>query len=142
MTAKQVIVIRKDLGMKKGKMTSQGAHSSLGVFLKMMNGGKTLHQQTPEIVNGKYTLSLEVEVGSGLDNWLRGIYRKITLAVQSETELLQIYEEAKQKGIPAFLVKDEGLTVFNGVKTNTCICIGPYDSGAIDEITGHLPLMS
>ena len=31
-TAKQVIVMRKDLGMRKGKMIAQGAHASLKVL--------------------------------------------------------------------------------------------------------------
>jgi PTH2 family peptidyl-tRNA hydrolase len=31
--AKQVIVMRKDLGMRKGKMIAQGAHASLKVLL-------------------------------------------------------------------------------------------------------------
>lgn len=33
MDAKQVIVMRKDLNMRKGKMIAQGAHASLKVFL-------------------------------------------------------------------------------------------------------------
>jgi len=32
--AKQVIVMRKDLGMRKGKMIAQGAHASLEVLLQ------------------------------------------------------------------------------------------------------------
>ena len=32
--AKQVIVMRKDLGMRKGKMIAQGAHASLRVLLE------------------------------------------------------------------------------------------------------------
>lgn len=51
---KQVIVMRKDLNMRKGKMISQGSHASLKVFLdynieiceheklKELNDGKTL----------------------------------------------------------------------------------------------------
>ena len=31
---KQVIVLRKDLGMRKGKMVAQGAHASLGAILR------------------------------------------------------------------------------------------------------------
>ncbi|QJX80020.1 aminoacyl-tRNA hydrolase [Priestia megaterium] len=50
--------------------------------------------------------------------------------------------KAKEKGLPAVLIEDSGLTVFNGVKTKTCLAIGPYNSEEIDEITGHLPLMS
>lgn len=33
-SAKQVIVMRKDLGMRKGKMIAQGAHASLRVLLE------------------------------------------------------------------------------------------------------------
>ena len=39
--AKQIIVIRKDLNMRKGKMISQGAHASMAVFfnlIKSQNG--------------------------------------------------------------------------------------------------------
>ena len=32
---KQVIVIRKDLNMRKGKMVAQGAHASLRAILKL-----------------------------------------------------------------------------------------------------------
>lgn len=32
MIVKQVIVIRKDLNMRKGKMIAQGAHASMKVF--------------------------------------------------------------------------------------------------------------
>ena len=37
---KQVIVLRKDLGMRKGKMVSQGAHASLGALLTMFTKDK------------------------------------------------------------------------------------------------------
>jgi peptidyl-tRNA hydrolase len=30
--AKQVIVVRKDLGMRKGKMIAQGAHAAIGAL--------------------------------------------------------------------------------------------------------------
>lgn len=139
---KQVIVVRKDLKMKKGKMTAQGSHSSLGVFLQMMNNGKSLREEMPEVVNGSYSLKLDVTVGSDLDNWLRGVFRKITLAVNSEEELMDIYYKAKERDLPVVLIEDSGLTVFNGVKTKTCLAIGPYNSEEIDKITGHLPLMS
>lgn len=36
---KQVLVVRKDLNMRKGKMASQCAHASLKVFLDRMNFG-------------------------------------------------------------------------------------------------------
>lgn len=137
---KQAIVLRKDLKMKKGKSVAQGSHASLGVFLKMMNGGISLTEKTPKIKNGTYTLSLEVEVGSFLDDWLRGEFRKIALSVDSEEELLNVYNQAKQMNIPVTMIEDNGLTVFHGVKTKTCIAIGPADDALIDEITSNLKL--
>lgn len=77
-------------------MTAQGSHSSLGVFLQMMNNGKSLREEMPEIVNGSYSLKLDVTVGSDLDNWLRGVFRKITLAVNSEEELMDIYYHRRE----------------------------------------------
>ena len=38
-------------------------------------------------------------------------------------------------------VIDEGITMFNGVKTFTCIGIGPYYSEEIDKFTGSLKLL-
>ena len=52
-----------------------------------------------------------------------------------------MYLQAKQDGIPCALIEDEGLTEFNGVKTKTCIAIGPWYADEIDQITGHLKLL-
>ena len=35
MTHKQVIVLRKDLNMRKGKMVAQGAHASMAAILSL-----------------------------------------------------------------------------------------------------------
>lgn len=137
--AKQVLVMRKDLKMK-GKAIAQGSHGSLGVFLKMMNDGKSLKESTPEIKNGKYTLSLDIEVGSPIDEWLRGIHRKIAVSVNSEDELMEVYQKALDKGIPAHLVIDSGLTRFNGVPTKTCVALGPCDDDQFQGLTDHLSL--
>lgn len=138
--AKQVIVMRKDLKMKKGKSVAQGAHASLGVILQMLNNGLNMREFPPEVKDNKYTLSMEVEVGSDLDDWLMGVFRKVCLGVQSEEELMEIYEKALEANLPVSLITDSGLTVFNGVKTTTCLAIGPANEEAIDALTGHLPL--
>lgn len=145
MKPKQVIVIRKDL-MKPfdryvGKMIAQGGHGILGVFLTMMNNGNQLNEVEPEIVDGKYELKLTVDVGSDLDEWLRGIYTKVCLYVESEEELLDIYDKTVNANLPSMLVTDYGLTKFHGQKTNTAVVIGPYDGNEINKITGHLKLL-
>ena len=99
MKSKQVIVIQKSLNMRKGKMVSQGAHASLGVILNMFNNGQKLPEYPPEIINGEYTLSLTIKEGSALDQWLRGQFTKICVSVNSEQELIEIYEKAKDKEI-------------------------------------------
>lgn len=139
--AKQIIVLRKDLKMRKGKSVAQGAHASLGVILNMFNNGNKLPEYPPDIVNGEYTLSLTVKENSPLDEWLRGRFTKICVSVNSEQELIDIYEQAKQKGLPCTLIKDAGLTEFHGIPTLTAVAIGPDEDNKIDEVTKHLPLL-
>ena len=126
---KQVIVMRKDLGMRKGKMIAQGAHASLKVFLnrsdQIWSAGET-HLKTP--------LTPEMSV------WLEGLYTKICVSVQSEQELLDIHEKALNAGIPCSLIQDAGLTEFQEA-TYTCCAIGPDDPEKINLITGYLPLL-
>lgn len=73
--------------------------------------------------------------------WMEGLYTKISVGVSSEEELLSIYKEATERGIPVVLITDSGLTEFHCVPTKTCLCIGPYGNEEIDAITGHLKLL-
>ena len=129
---KQVIVMRKDLGMRKGKMIAQGSHASMKVILDLMLKSEyenfsdwTIH------MNKKDVLYL----------WLNNLFTKIVVSVNSEAELLKIYTQAKAAGILSSLILDAGLTEFNGNPTYTCCAIGPDESEKIDPITGGLPLL-
>jgi PTH2 family peptidyl-tRNA hydrolase len=133
---KQVIVMRKDLNMRKGKMIAQGAHASMGVLLYMMEKEESTRFDGVTPVT-TYTLHADGYVR----DWLRKKFTKVTVSVNSEQELLDIYEKAKHEGLPAVLITDSGLTEFGGVPTNTCCAIGPYRRDEIDTITGHLSLL-
>lgn len=122
---KQVLVIRTDLNMRAGKMTAQGAHASLGAVLLIQNKRKSFSKSTLEAV----------------DEWLGGEFTKICLRVSSEDELVEIYNQALNAGLPVKLVTDAGHTVFHGVPTKTCLAIGPAWSDDIDAITGKLSLI-
>ena len=126
--AKQVIIIRKDLKMRRGKEISQGSHASLAVVLNEMRKDKN-------------TFEFKIEKDSPWDKWLNGLFTKICVYCNSEQELIDIYDKAKVANIPAVLITDAGLTEFNGVPTKTCVAIGPYWSEEIDKITRHLPLL-
>jgi PTH2 family peptidyl-tRNA hydrolase len=126
--AKQVIVLRKDLNMRKGKMVSQGAHASMKAILDWsINDG-----------NGLLT---ELPVGSALESWINGLFTKICVSVDSEEELVELYNKAMEAGLMVSMITDAGLTEFNGVPTKTCIAIGPDWSDEIDPITKHLKLL-
>lgn len=130
---KQVIVMRKDLGMRKGKMVAQGSHASLGSLLKFFNKSKDSE--------GNITYSVQFPPDGILDNWLNGIFTKICLGVNSEEELMEIKRKCDEAEIPNALITDAGLTEFHGVPTKTCLGIGPWESDEIDKITGELSLL-
>lgn len=138
MISKQVIVMRKDLNMRKGKMIAQGAHASMKVLLDNMILNTTLTSPTDSTQINYLVLWLD---NPSLKDWIEGKFTKICLCVDSEEELNEIYEKAKSKGLKCAMIVDAGLTEFNGVPTKTCCAIGPEWSNEIDEITGHLKLL-
>lgn len=124
---KQVIVIRNDLNMRKGKMIVQGAHASL----------KFLVEQISSCTSDKVSLSLSDEI----NEWIAGTFAKICLQIDSEQALDEIYAKAKEAGLTVHMVVDAGFTEFNGVPTKTCLAIGPHFSDKINPITSHLKLL-
>ena len=127
METKQVIVMRKDLNMRKGKMCAQAAHASLGIFTHRMK------------MTAKRTY--RIEMTEEMESWLMSSFKKVTVGVDNEENLLEIYALAQKAGLPTVLITDSGLTEFNGVPTNTCIAIGPARAEEIDKITGGLKLL-
>lgn len=133
---KQVIVMRKDLNMRKGKMIAQGSHASLGVILHMMN------QEELTMFDGHTPMTRYTMDATGyVRQWLKQKFTKVCVSVNSEKELLEVYEKAKDEGLPAVLITDSGLTEFGGVPTNTCCGIGPWRRDEINKVTGHLSLL-
>lgn len=146
LTTKQVIVIRKDLMNPYeeyvGKMIAQGSHAALGVVLSLMSNGFPLYDEIPRLKeDGSYDLILNVKLGSDIDKWLRGIFTKVVVYVNSEEELLEVYNRVKNKNIPCLLIEDNGLTKFNNQKTLTALAIGPYNAFDLNKITRDLPLL-
>ena len=129
-TVKQVIVMRTDLNMRKGKMIAQGGHSVeyslLGDnFANRIQGNGTL------ILN--FT---EEEV-----HWLCSGSKKVVVGCGSESELEALYRQAKEANLTVHLVVDSGFTEFHGKETKTCLVIGPHANEKIDPITGGLQLL-
>ena len=124
--------MRKDLNMRKGKIAAQASHASMKVFLDLC-----FHFQPLPYVK---ILKFRYNSDSAWDNWLNGLFTKIVVSCDSESELVELYEKAKEKKLPCSLIIDAGLTEFNGVPTKTCIAIGPAFPEEVDEITNHIKL--
>ena len=125
--AKQVIVMRKDLGMRKGKMIAQGAHASL----------KVLTDRRRAVDEHAFTFELTPAMAA----WLCGRFTKVCVSVDSETALDAVVERARAANVPVALIVDAGRTEFHGVPTKTCCAVGPAWTDEIDAITGELPLL-
>ncbi len=123
---KQVIVLRKDLNMRKGKMVAQGAHASMSAILALAKRDGD---------------SLVVPLDARTEPWLMGRFKKICVSVNSEAELLALHAKAKEAGVVCSLIQDSGLTEFAGVPTYTAVAIGPDRSDVVDAFTGGLPLL-
>jgi peptidyl-tRNA hydrolase, PTH2 family len=132
---KQVIVIRKDLKMRKGKMIAQGAHSSMKVILDKCIKTKIVKW------SDKCVLKLPLNENEALYNWLNGSFTKIVVGVNSLEELEELEKEAIKNNILTAKITDAGRTEFNGVPTITALAIGPEFNDKINPITKHLTLI-
>lgn len=132
---KQVLVIRKDLKMRRGKECSQVAHASMKVFFDRMS------KESVYIGDDLHIDKWVVEMTPEMEAWKEGIFTKICVSVDSEAELLEIHKKALEAGIVTALIQDCGKTEFNGVPTYTCVAVGPDSDEKINPITGHLKLL-
>ncbi|HLC63353.1 MAG TPA: peptidyl-tRNA hydrolase Pth2 [Candidatus Nanoarchaeia archaeon] len=114
MELKQVILIRQDLKMPRGKMAVQTCHASVEAALRS-----------------------DVPV---LQEWRKQGMKKILLKVKDKKELLMYNQWAKDKGFTTALITDAGKTYFD-TSTTTCLAIGPDGEEKLDILTGELKLL-
>ena len=114
MLYKQVILVREDLKLPKGKMASQVSHASVDAMLK---SDKKL-----------------------VEDWRKSGAGKIVLKVKDEKELFKYKQMAEDAGLRTALIVDAGHTVLEP-GTITCLGIGPDYSDKIDKVSGKLRMM-
>lgn len=147
---KQVIVVRKDLNMRKGKIAAQCSHASMKVLLdlcKIYRSNSDIDGHLNEIyLHGTLWCEKFGDIHKGIDHtflikWLEGSFAKIVVSCDNEEELKELQEKAIAAGMLNALITDSGATEFHGVPTNTCLAIGPDNSETLNKITRHLKLL-
>lgn len=111
---KQVIIVNQSLKLPKGKLAAQVAHASVGAFVEASDEARV--------------------------NWLEEGMPKVVLQVPEAADLLRLYDQALQNGLPSCLVEDAGRTVVPA-GTITCLGIGPANDGDVDQLTAELRLL-
>ncbi|PWI49726.1 aminoacyl-tRNA hydrolase [Candidatus Heimdallarchaeota archaeon B3_Heim] len=113
---KQVLILRKDLKMSKGKAAAQASHAAVSAAIKMM-------RQNPALFN----------------KWWNGGQMKVVLAVESETQLEEIESRIRRSGVFVAKINDAGRTQLPP-GTTTALGIGPHNQLEIEKITSTLKL--
>jgi peptidyl-tRNA hydrolase, PTH2 family len=138
---KQVIVIRKDLKMRRGKEIAQGSHASMAFLTRQL---QTTKEETGKLGWSWWNFfnkkEKEITLSDTQQQWLDSSFAKVTVRVNSEEELENVFRNAKDAGLEVHMVTDSGLTEFGGVPTKTCLAIGPDYADLIDSVTGELRL--
>ncbi len=111
---KQVIIVRNDLKMGKGKIAAQACHGAIGAYKK----------------TDSQKIKKWEETGSA----------KIVCKVNSLEELLELKKSAIQNKIPYYLVIDAGKTQIPS-STTTVLALGPEEDKKINKITENLKLL-
>jgi peptidyl-tRNA hydrolase, PTH2 family len=114
MTYKQVILVRQDLKLPKGKLAAQVAHAAVEAVLKSSS--------------------------ENVKQWRSVGMAKIVLKVKDEKELLKYLQLAKDSGLVTGLITDAGRTVV-APGTKTCLGIGPALEEDIDALVNELSLV-
>jgi len=114
---KQAIIVRKDLGMGVGKIVAQASHASLESALKVM-------KSYPD----------------NFKEWKIKGQKKIVLKVNSEKELVDVFNKAKKSVIGVSLIRDAGLTQL-APGTKTAVGMGPDKDEKIDRVIKDLKLL-
>jgi len=111
---KQVILVRTDLKMPKGKMSTQCAHASVEAVLKSKR--------------------------DKIEEWRNQGMKKVILKVKDEKELISFLKKAKNNKLTIALITDSAKTFFKK-PTKTCLAIGPDKEENIDKITSKLKMV-
>ncbi len=136
--SKMMIVMRRDLKMRQGKIAAQAGHACIDAVLMALR--KEGCMDDFEMSADGLVLKNTDKPSSPLSDWFMYGCAKVCVYVDSEEALLNIAKKAQERGIIASVITDAGMTEFHGVPTKTCLALEPLPTEIADELTGTLPL--
>lgn len=131
METKQVIVIRKDLHMRRGKEIAQGAHAAMMWLVKRLHPYFPGRPDLGGMLGGFNAAELA---------WLEERFTKVTCQVDNLDELEAVARKAEEAGVMCYVVQDAGFTEFGDVPTVTALAVGPDTVENVDKVTRDLRL--
>ena len=136
--SKMMIVMRRDLKMRKGKIAAQAGHACVeAILMALSKEGRTSDLERTS--DGVYLRNTDKQ-STPLYDWFINGCAKVCVYADSEEELLDIAQKAKERKIIAAVITDAGMTEFHGIPTKTCLALEPLPADIADELTGTLPL--
>ena len=136
--SKQMIVVRRDLKMRKGKIAAQASHACVEAVLMAI----TREGRQGQVRSTGTWAYLDHPAGdtSPLTDWFDAGVAKVCVYVDSEEALLDLAARGRELGLVVALVRDAGHTEFHGEPTYTCLAFEPLPAETVDPLTGDLPL--
>ena len=138
--SKQMIVVRQDLKMRKGKIAAQAGHACVEATLMALARERRLDEVRLSDDEGWVYLDDEGTEPTPLSEWFDAGVAKVCVYVDCEEDLLDLARRGREQGFLVALVRDAGLTEFHGETTFTCLAFEPLAAEQIDPLTGDLPL--
>lgn len=136
--SKMMIVMRRDLKMRKGKIAAQAGHACIDAVIMALS--KEGRMNDFEITADGLSLKQTDKPTTPLSDWFMYGCAKVCVYVDSEQALLDIAGKATERGIIASVITDAGMTEFHGIPTKTCLALEPLPAEMADELTGALSL--
>lgn len=144
---KQIIIVRKDLNMSKGKMSAQVAHASMAFLTNALkNVGHKMQTNLNTISTEYYKCNLYIPKDIYKD-WICGSFTKVILEAKNKYQLEKVYKIADElclkEGVDYFPIKDNCYTELkpeevdeNGIgRTLTCVGFVPLDDETANKIS-------
>ena len=138
--AKQMIVMRRDLKMRKGKIAAQAGHACVEAVLMALAREDRLDEVRVSPDGAWVYLDEGTRPATPLADWFSAGVAKVCVYVDTEEALLELAARGREQGFVCALVRDAGLTEFHGETTYTCLAFEPLRADQIDPLTGELPL--